>query len=399
MPVMGPLVTIITPCRNHGRFIRQTIESVLGQDYSEIEYLVIDGQSTDETVDILREYDGRLRWSSEPDRGQSHAINKGLSAARGDIIGWINADDTYEPGAISTIVRAFVQHPDVMLVYGDGNLMTESGRILGRFPYTQRFDLWKLVKGLDYIQQPSCFFRKEAVEIIDRVDEGLNWCLDWDLWIRIGRRFNVLYVPACLSNGRIYVGTKTSQGGLPRIREILAMLKKYNARLRRRETAGLIAAYLKSITFERLIRLFGATPMFGVHWRKRLRSFLFDSQGVYDDGSLGKKAHFLFPLGMRADTIVIDLERLDTRAATPLTITAIVNGRPVNEQAIASPGVFSVAVPYDGTLDMPTEVILRANRAFVHGRFWRRRSCMLRGTSTSHRGADAARTFGSSQPA
>jgi hypothetical protein len=381
--IRPPLVTIISPCFNQGRFVRQTIDSVLTQDYPNIEYWVIDGQSTDETVDILKEYDGRLQWISEPDRGQSHAINKGLPRAHGEIIGWLNSDDTYVPGAISAVVRAFVEHPDVMLIYGEGNLMTESGRILGRFPYTQPFDLWKLAKGIDYIQQPSCFFRKEAIEAVHGVDETLNWCMDWDLWIRIASRYRVMYVAECLSNARIHVGTKTSRGGITRLREILAMLKRHNRRLHTRETLGLIAGFLKSVTLNRCMNGLRLSPFLGAHLRKRLRTILFDSQGVYHDSTLGRKARFLFPFGMPADRIIIDLERNDREWKAPLRIRIVANGAFIGEQTVASPSRFTVHVPYDRSLETPTEVTLLSDRAFARGPFWRRRSCVLRGTSWS----------------
>ena len=344
--IRPPLVTIISPCLNQARFLRQSIDSVLSQDYPAIEYWVIDGQSTDETVAILKEYDGRLKWRSEADRGQSHAINKGLSKARGEIIGWLNSDDTYLPGAIATVVRAFTRHPDVMLVYGEGNLMTESGHILGRFPRTQPFDLWKLVKGTDYIQQPSCFFRKEAIDAVGGVDETLNWCMDWDLWIRIASRFRVMYLAECLSNCRVHGGTKTSQGGIARIREILAMLKRHNRRLHRRETLGLMAGFIKSVISFRGVSHPRVCPGFGGHLRKRLRTILFDGQGVYEDSTLGRRACFLFPFGMPADRIVLDLERNDRASTAALRIRIVANGAVVGEQTVASPGRFSVSVPY-----------------------------------------------------
>ncbi|MEO8259745.1 MAG: glycosyltransferase family 2 protein [Acidobacteriota bacterium] len=378
-----PLVTIITPSRNHARYVRQTIDSVLAQDYPHLEYWVIDGQSTDETVAILKEYGGQLRWTSAPDRGQAHAINKGLSMAAGDILGWLNSDDTYLPGAISAVVRAFVEHPDVMLIYGEGNLMTESGRILCRFPRTQPFDLWKLANGIDYIQQPSCFFRREAFDAVDGLDERLNWCMDWDLWIKMGSRFRVMYIGDCLSNARVHPASKTSQGGIARIREILTMLKRHNRRLPRRETLGLMAGFMKSITYDRCLRGLRVSPPPDAPLRQRLRTILFDGQGVYDDSTLGRKARFLFPFGMPADRIVLDLERNDREATAALRIRIVANGAVVGEQTVAAPGRFSVSVPYDSSRSRPTEVTLLSDRAFAHGPFWRRRSCVLRGTAWS----------------
>ena len=127
---MLPLVTVVTPSYNQARFIRETIESVLKQDYPRIEYLVIDGGSTDESVSILREYSDHLRWVSEPDRGQAHAINKGWRQARGCILAYLNADDLYMPGAVAQAVAALVAHPEAAAVYGEGYHVDKEGRIL-----------------------------------------------------------------------------------------------------------------------------------------------------------------------------------------------------------------------------------------------------------------------------
>jgi glycosyltransferase involved in cell wall biosynthesis len=378
------LVTITTPCRNHGRFIRHTIESVLGQDYPHIEYLVFDGGSTDETIPILKEYGSRVRWRSEPDRGQSDAINKGFRAARGDIVAWLNADDTYVPGAVSTAVRAFETHPETKLVYGEGHLMTESGAILGPFPHSRPFDLWKLVKVIDYIQQPSAFIHRDALQAVGGVDESLNWCMDWDLWIRIGTRFPVTHVDARLSNARIYLGTKTSQGGLARVREIVSMLTRHNARLGTRESLGLVVGYVKSQTYDRLMRGLHVTPMFAADWRRRVREVLFDSQGVYDDGSLGRSAHFLFPFGQPIDAITFELER-PPAAAGPLRVAAFGGGQLLARHVVAHGGRFSVTVPYSRTQRHPLEVTLTFDRTFGQGLVWRRRACMLRNITWQRR--------------
>src|SRR5262249_45140624 len=137
-PSYTPLVSIVTPSFNQGRFIRETIESVLLQDYPNLEYMVIDGGSTDETVSILERYRDRFFWVSEPDRGQAHAINKGWKRAKGDILAWLNSDDMYLPGAISNAARYLVDHPEIGLVYGDGYHVAEDGRMLSLYP-TERF--------------------------------------------------------------------------------------------------------------------------------------------------------------------------------------------------------------------------------------------------------------------
>ncbi|MFO0964057.1 MAG: glycosyltransferase family 2 protein [Gemmataceae bacterium] len=129
-----PLVSIVTPSFNQGRFIRRTIDSVLSQDYPRIEYVVIDGGSTDETIDVLRSYGSRLEWVSEKDRGQSHAINKGLSRTKGAIVAYLNSDDTLAPGAVATAARHFQEHPDWDLIYGEGEYIDEEDKALGLYP-------------------------------------------------------------------------------------------------------------------------------------------------------------------------------------------------------------------------------------------------------------------------
>jgi glycosyltransferase involved in cell wall biosynthesis len=139
---MHPKVSIITPSFNQAGFIERTIQSVLSQDYPNIEYLVIDGGSNDETLEVLKKYEGRLQWISEKDSGQSEAINKGYRMATGEILTWLNSDDTLLPGAVSKAVAYFDEHPDVMMIYGEGYIIDENDKVKQRFPFTEpKFDL------------------------------------------------------------------------------------------------------------------------------------------------------------------------------------------------------------------------------------------------------------------
>src|SRR5207253_836839 len=140
-----PLVSIITPSYNQGRFIRATIESVLGQDYPNIEYIIMDGGSKDETASIAREYSRRLTFISERDRGQSDAINKGFRMARGEIVSWLNSDDIILPGAVRSAVEAFERVPSAGAVYGDGYLIDLVGNVNSRFPSNEPFHLWYII--------------------------------------------------------------------------------------------------------------------------------------------------------------------------------------------------------------------------------------------------------------
>lgn len=222
-----PLVTIVTPSFNQGRFIEATIESVLTQDYPCIEYIVMDGASTDETAEVCRRYGGRLEFISERDRGQSHAINKGFQRARGEIVYWLNSDDTLLPGAVRRAVEALEQHPEAAACYGEGYLMDEAGYITCRFPHTQPFDLWRLMNVSDYILQQTVFFRRSALEAIGWLREDLHYAMDWDLLIRLGKRWPLHYEPAYFGCLREYGMAKTFSGGKRRIREIGALLRQH----------------------------------------------------------------------------------------------------------------------------------------------------------------------------
>jgi glycosyltransferase involved in cell wall biosynthesis len=229
MPSLNcPTVTIVTPSYNQGDFIRATIESVLSQDYPELEYIVMDGGSTDNTSAIVSEYRGRLTWVSERDRGQAHAINKGFQNARGEIVAWLNSDDLLLPGAVRRAVDGFASAPPrTGAIYGEGYLMDREGRITGRFPATEPFNLWKLARVSDYVLQQSTFMRRAAVEEIGWLDEDLHYVLDWDLFIRLGRRFGLHYIPEFLGVLREYPEAKTFSGGRARMEEIRRIMARH----------------------------------------------------------------------------------------------------------------------------------------------------------------------------
>ena len=205
------LVSVITPSFNQAGFIRETIDSVLSQDYRNIEYIVVDGGSTDGTVDILRSYaerDPRFRFVSEPDQGQSDAINKGLRMANGTIIGWLNSDDTYLPGAIRKAVQAFQVRPDWAVVYGRAVFTDETSRHLHEYP-VEPFSPEALFRFC-IVCQPAAFIRRDVFLEVGGVDAGLKFCMDYDLWIRIAKRFPLGYIPEFLATTRYHAASKTA---------------------------------------------------------------------------------------------------------------------------------------------------------------------------------------------
>jgi len=202
-----PLVSIITPSYNSGRFLEDALRSILAQDYPHIEHLVIDGGSTDDTLQILKRYQNRITWMSKPDEGQADALNKGFKLARGEVLGWLNADDTYQPGAVGSAVAWLQSHPAVDLVYGGFNFINEGREIL----YTHippQFSLEKLLYG-DIIPQAAMFFRRRIIEEIGGVDPHLHYVMDWEFVLRIARNYRVQRVPAVWGNFRITRGTKS----------------------------------------------------------------------------------------------------------------------------------------------------------------------------------------------
>jgi len=222
-----PLVSIVTPSYNQGRFIRETIKSVLNQDYPNIEYIIIDGGSTDETASVAQEFISRLTFISEKDRGQAHAINKGFKLARGEIFFWLNSDDVILPGAVTRVVRSFEERPDLGAVYGEGYLIDLFGNIKSRFPTTEPFNLWRLIYLWDPILQQTAYFRRTAIEEISLLDESLYWGLDWDLLIRIGKRYPIQYIPEFLGCLREYDEAKSFSGGHRRFRELVRIMRAH----------------------------------------------------------------------------------------------------------------------------------------------------------------------------
>jgi glycosyltransferase involved in cell wall biosynthesis len=205
-----PLVSIVTPSYNQGRFLEETIRSVLSQDYPHIEYLVVDGGSTDDSREIIRRYSDRLAWwVSEPDRGQTDAINKGFGRARGEILAWLNSDDTYLPGAVSAAVSYLRGHPEAGMVYGDANLVDEAGDLIGKFPARQT-DYRRLRRGYVHIPQQASFFRAGLWRQVAPLDPTFYFAMDYDLWVRLARLAPLHYHPQLWATFRLHGSGKTS---------------------------------------------------------------------------------------------------------------------------------------------------------------------------------------------
>jgi glycosyltransferase involved in cell wall biosynthesis len=219
-----PLVSIVTPAYNAGRFLADAIESVLEQDYPNIEYTVIESDSNDETQDVLNRYRGRVRSIRVPRRGPAYAIHAGLSGARGSILAWLNADDTYEPGAVRAAVESFLARPEADVVYGEACWIDQHGAPLRPYP-TLPFRSSALARDC-FICQPASFFRASAYATC-ALNVSLAVSFDYDLWINMalrGCRFE--HIPRCLANSRMHRSNLT----LSRRREVFEVTMELLAR-------------------------------------------------------------------------------------------------------------------------------------------------------------------------
>lgn len=197
-----PLVSIVTPCYNMAGYVGETVQSVLDQDYPRIEYVVMDGGSTDGTLEILEKYKGRLSCHSGPDGGAADAINQGFRRCQGEIFTFLNADDYYLPGAVTTAVRHLMEHPEAGVVYGEASWVDEKGLAIGDYP-TRPFDPERLRQEC-FICQPAAFMRRSAFESVGMMDAEWRLTFDYDLWIRMARRHRMLKVDERLAASRMH---------------------------------------------------------------------------------------------------------------------------------------------------------------------------------------------------
>jgi glycosyltransferase involved in cell wall biosynthesis len=213
-----PLVSIITPSFNQAPFLEETIKSVLEQDYPHIEYIVMDGGSTDGSVEIIKKYTSPSEnfrhsihaWVSEQDKGQTDAINKGFARAQGDILAWINSDDTYNPKAVGEAVLYLMEYPDAAMVYADCNFIDEQGHVIGKFASRQT-DYRRLRQGYVHIPQQTMFFRAKYWKELGPLDASFYFAMDYDLWVRIAARAPIKYLPGrTWANFRIHTSSKTN---------------------------------------------------------------------------------------------------------------------------------------------------------------------------------------------
>jgi len=205
-----PKISIVTPSYNQGKYIEATIQSILSQQYPNLEYIIIDGASTDNSLEIIQQYAGRLSyWESQPDRGFGHAINKGFKKATGEILCWINSDDILLPGALLCIGKYFATHPEVGLAFGDRHFIKEDSTLL----FKKRFFLFVpgQLRHAKTLPQESTFWRRSVFEKAGAfLDEDLTFAIDLDLWCRLARVTRITHIPIFLGAIRVHPKSKSS---------------------------------------------------------------------------------------------------------------------------------------------------------------------------------------------
>lgn len=219
-------ISIITPSYNQGKFIERTILSVKNQKYENLEHIIFDNNSSDNTSIILNKYKRNIKFFSELDTGQSNAVNKGLKIATGDIIGWLNSDDIYYPNAFKHITSYFLKNPNIDVIYGEANHIDKNDNIIDKYD-TKEWDEFKL-RDVCYICQPALFFRKSVLSNVGLLNEQLNYCMDYDYWIRFAlNNLKVKKINKLIAGSRLYDENKTLGSRLKVHSEINYMLRSH----------------------------------------------------------------------------------------------------------------------------------------------------------------------------
>jgi len=230
---MLPKISIITPTLNQAPFIEETINSVLSQNYPDLEYLIIDGGSTDGTLDILRKYSGALKWISESDNGQINAINKGLQRLNGNVCAYLNSDDIYTPNTLLKVGEFFRSNPEAQILTGKCINIDIEGREI-RPIITKYKNFWlrlgneRNLKILNFISQPATFWRKKLINEIGFFNPEYRFAMDYDYWLRISQSHKIYFLDEYLARFRVYPTSITSSDSIKQFKEEYMIAKKYS---------------------------------------------------------------------------------------------------------------------------------------------------------------------------
>ena len=240
-------ISIITPSFNQAVFIERTIISVLSQGYPDLEYIIIDGGSTDGTSEIIKKYEHQLKWISEKDSGQSEAINKGLRMATGDIIAYLNSDDEYDGRSLFTVNDYFQTHPNSDWAYGKCNIIDENDHyqraIITNYKnfLMRRYSFFKLL-CTNFINQPSTFLRSSLLHKYGLINEHEHLAMDYEYWLRIGKNNTPGYIDQYLANFRMYSNSKSVANYKQQFRDEMRLAKSYSH-------GRLLATWIHAINF------------------------------------------------------------------------------------------------------------------------------------------------------
>lgn len=223
-----PAITVVTPSYNQGDYLEETIRSVLLQGYPRLEYIIMDGGSTDNSLAIIKHYESHIaRWQSAPDNGQADALNRAFAQSSGDIMAWINSDDAYLPHTLATIGRLFRAQPDTLLAYGEGWYIDPSSQRIEPCRFVRRNISDTYIANRDPILQPAAFWQRSLWTAVGPLDTTLHWVFDWEWFIRAHRLTRFHYVPQDLAYYRIQPAAKTRTGGLERQMEHAGVTRRY----------------------------------------------------------------------------------------------------------------------------------------------------------------------------
>ena len=353
-----PKFGIVTPTYNMGNYLEETIQSILTQDYPHVDYVVMDGGSKDNTVEILKKYEGRLHWRSEKDNGQGDAVNKGWHNTQGEIFTFLNADDTYLPGALATVAKHFREKPNAGMIYGEAYHVHADGKIIDRY-HTSPFNVETLSQQC-YICQPAAFMKRDAFAGAGMINVNLHYALDYELWMRIAKNNAVYKVDEYLATSRMYKDNKTLANRRRVYQEILGSVRTHYGYVPFEWVNG-YACYLldrKDQFFDRSkpsLLSHGVSFLLGSYYNPRqLQRYFADwgkgsgliasYEGRWEDGWISKRYLKAMAVGVAGERIHIQGKNVAPhRRALKLTIK--LDGEIVNQTALATQGPFAIEIP------------------------------------------------------
>ena len=355
-----PKVFVVTPSFNQGRYLRATIESVLSQDYPNVDYFVADGGSTDESLDILRSYADRLRWTSGPDGGQAAAIAEAWANSDADIVAWLNSDDTYLDGAITAAVDHLLAHPEAAMVYGQAWYTNAAGRQLSPYP-TKPFDR-DVLAGECFICQPAAFIRREVFQVVDLPDRSLRYCMDYDLWIRISRHFQVGYLESFLATSRLHMENKTLGESGGAIREAMVVSRRHFGSAHPNWALMLASHRLRRIAARLWMRNGPLRRWLSSRIARHVAGRI--EASPYEDGWAGPRTIVVVERD-ESGMASVEIDFPTWPYAGILRITASCDGRVLDARNVRGPNRVTLTCRLANSTHRQTSVRLEASRSFV----------------------------------